>query len=362
MWAKAMRNRSSIFSSSTVKSIPKAKGTLIVSLVLIVCALAMGARLLYPFMRMNNSRIGTVLRYLEGRLADEGAEYDLVVFFGSSRFQTAIDLERLDEVSGSDGVVFLNLSQPSMGPWHYAKVFGHVRGSLARVRVVVFEVSPWMFNRNALHPIKGGPLKLHDEVDKWGTFRERMEIGGTAGRLKAVAFGVIPRYPLSEWVKAVRGLAPVNELTIPAYRRDERLADTLRVDPVFKAENISVAHLSNFEFDDSEAQTLEQLVEKLSSGGARVFVVHPPVRAAYYDYLDRTEGAPAEFRRYKEFFESLSEKCGVLYWDTPADCGFDESIFLDYGHMTREGAAAFTSLVYSEIEGTIERAAAAGSR
>jgi hypothetical protein len=324
--------------------------------VMLGVALLGGALSINPFMKLHNSRIGKVVRFLDGKLDAAAPDEKFVLFFGSSRFQTAVDLEVVESSMGADDVTFLNLSQPDMGPWHYTAVFRNVSSSLTPARLVVLEISPWMFNRNHLHHIdRNRRFTFHDEMDIWGTFDERRERGGLAARLKSSVVGLVPRYPLMKWIQTWSDRGPIDRLKVPVYRTDPSKAAKLKADPVFMAENISTAHLADFEFYASEAQLFASLLTELSRQGIGVCVVHPPVRSSYYSYVQDDESRRAGFAKYRKFVDGLSQQYKVVYWDTPDQCGLDESIFLDYGHMSIDGAAAFTEKLVSEIGDEITR-------
>jgi len=45
----------------------------------------------------------------------------------------------------------------------------------------------------------------------------------------------------------------------------------------------------------------------------------------------------------------------TLFWQTPADAGLDDSIFVDYGHFTLNGARVFSGIIAAGMEDAIRR-------
>jgi poly-D-alanine transfer protein DltD len=317
-----------------------------------ICLLFVGGWIVNPFINAHHTRTGLVLRCLESNLQQASDEHEFVLFFGSSRFQSAIDIQTFAQISRNEKLAFLNLAQPNMGPWHYSVVLKNVGTSLSRIRLIVFEISPWMFNKNALTPRTTERFLHRDEVDSWGTWQERLEIREMDQRLEAMTVGMVSRHPLSAWITAFQSLDPVYELDAPEYRIDASAEEKLRSDPYFRAEYLSKYHLHEFEFDQGQKNTLEKLLEQLDSVGIAVLLVHPPVKSEYYDYLDTDHRYRAEFLKYESALEKLPSD--LAYWETPFDCGLDDAIFLDYGHLSRGGSADFARRLYAEMKGIVE--------
>jgi tetratricopeptide (TPR) repeat protein len=50
------------------------------------------------------------------------------------------------------------------------------------------------------------------------------------------------------------------------------------------------------------------------------------------------------------FLHSLeTDRILSIIWQTPGDCGLDESAIIDYGHFSNEGAYAFTQRLFNEL-------------
>lgn len=78
------------------------------------------------------------------------------------------------------------------------------------------------------------------------------------------------------------------------------------------------------------------------------------MRSEYYNYLDTDPRYRSEFEKYKTFIKSFSNKHQVIYWETPPDAGLDNSIFVDYGHFSKEGAVLFTRHLSAEINQALQ--------
>ena len=52
-----------------------------------------------------------------------------------------------------------------------------------------------------------------------------------------------------------------------------------------------------------------------------------------------------EFGNYMDFLETELSTRTVFSWKTPKECGLDESIFVDYGHMSQAGAVLYSRML-----------------
>ncbi len=349
-----MLRPSSIFSFNTIKTFPKPTRAFYWSILWLGCLIFIGNLLLKPFLNIHTSRIGKVIIYLNTTFNEESDKNKFVLFLGSSRFHSAINIKTLTEISHVKNISFLNISRPSMGPWHYSVVLRNTEMPLSRVKQIFLEISPWMFNANALHPISKESFQLRDEILKWGNIQERLEIKETTQRIEAMTISMIPRNPLSDYILVLNESEPIIDLVIPELEANQNSEKVLGDNPNFRAENISRCHLYKFEFLQSEANKLLELIRELERSGVAVSIIHPPVRSEYYNYLDTDRRYRAEFEKYKNFIKSFSDNHQVIYWEKPVDCGLDNSIFVDYGHFSKEGSILFTRRLSVEINHLIE--------
>lgn len=223
----------------------------------------------------------------------------------------------------------------------------------SRVKLIVLEISPWMFNANAID-FDGNKMYPTPLLNQWGTIRERLTIKKMSQRIQAITINIVPRNPLSKYIAPFQDAKPIFELPKPEYHENLKALDQLRNDPKFMVKNISRTHLNEFKLYQDQANTLAELIKKINSFGVEVILVHPPVRSDYYDYFDIYPMQREEFEKYKSFIKSFSDKHQVIYWETPVDCGLDDSIFVDYGHLSKEGAILFTKRLSTEIKKAIK--------
>ena len=348
-----MRRLLSIFSFNTIKAFPILTRAFYWSILWIGCLILTANFFLKSHMNISTSRIGKAITHLNNSLNEKNNNKEFVLFLGSSRFQTAINIRTLAEMSHIKNITFLNPSRPSMGPWHYSVILRNTEMPLSRVKHVFLEISPWMFNANALNPITKESLQLRDEILKWGNIQERLEIKETTQRIEAMTIGMMPRAPLLDFISVLKEPEPVIE-TVPEFEANQNSEKVLGDNPYFKAENISKCHLYKFEFLQSEANKLLELIRELERFGVAVSLIHPPVKSEYYYYLDTDSRYRSEFEKYKNFIKRFSNKHHVIYWETSPDAGLDNSIFVDYGHLSREGSILFTRRLGVEINHFIE--------
>jgi hypothetical protein len=56
------------------------------------------------------------------------------------------------------------------------------------------------------------------------------------------------------------------------------------------------------------------------------------------DVIYMNPGYLATYRKCLQFIHGLeNEKVRSIIWETPKDCGLNDSIFIDYGHFSKEG-------------------------
>ena len=80
-------------------------------------------------------------------------------------------------------------------------------------------------------------------------------------------------------------------------------------------------------------------------------LVHPPFNEGFYASMAepnlraRYESLIADIRNH------VASEMDFIYWETAADCGLDDSIFLDFGHFSKEGAERFTAKLHEAVAG-----------
>ncbi len=356
-----MPSRSSIFSSSSLPGLPSLKPSAllalgIVLLLLIASVAVTGGRA----WKMNGSRIGKIVRCLEQNLENSAADDEkLVVFMGSSRFHSAIHPATFNELDSTGSMRFLNLAQPSFGPWQALVILRETTQSLDNIDMLVLEINPWTFNRSIINPVTRIPEDYPHEFDVWASFDERNAVESLDVRSRLMA-NYIPRRTLREYVNLATGkLEPVADtIPPPLYHSDQADEDRRREDSNFFPENISRYHLTEYTFSSRKAAILEELLAFCDDNGIRVVLVHPPVKATYYDYVLNDERRRTEFENHRRFIQGLQHKYPVFFWETPEDCQLDDQVFIDYGHFSFEGALAFSRHLARQLRDVFDNEAA----
>ena len=87
--------------------------TVIWTILFIVIGILIYDRLVY-WRDLQNTRIGRVTQALSANIAQMEDNENLVIFMGSSRFHSAIDVDELTLIDGNRQTVFLNLAQSSI--------------------------------------------------------------------------------------------------------------------------------------------------------------------------------------------------------------------------------------------------------
>ncbi len=350
-----MRNRSSIFSFSTLRELPLPSRSFLVAtaIVLLSVALMHGFRetLLVRDLRPE-ARLANAIRYLRSQA---GAR-PRVLFLGSSRTQSGIVPEAFAEASGIPRAQILNVAEPSWGAWHALVLLKHAPHVLASVETVFVELTTGSFNENAVHPITHEPAGNPDEFDAWATYSERVQARNAYGRdrlLVESALALTQRKNLNFWCKIgkqiLRREPGKGEMRPPIFHQEADKAAQLAADPHFEATTISRYHFHNFQFSQREVAVFRELLAFLREHDMEVVIFHPPVRAAYYDYLASDPRMQREFEKFRGFARELATEYRVVYWETLEDAGLDNSAVLDYGHFSREGALRLTRRLYAQI-------------
>jgi len=348
-----MRNRSSIFSFDTLQERPwpskpfgVAAATVLLSVILVQ---VLGDTLL---VRDPNSRLANAIRYFRSQ---EQAQ-PKVLFFGSSRTHSCVDPETFARESGIPRSEVLNLAQPSWGPWHALVLLRHAPEALASVETAFVELTPDPFNENVLHPITHRPVRSVDEFDAWSTYPERVQARDLYTRGKLLAEYVFPiqqRRNLITWLQIGKQIVLnrpwEGEMPPPVYHDDAKKVARLAADPAFEATTISRYHLHDFHFSNEEAAIVRKLLAFLRERGIEVVIFHPPVQAAYYDYLASDSRMQSEFGKLRGFVRDLAREYRVVYGETLEDWGLDNSAVVDYGHFSRAGALWFTRQLCASI-------------
>jgi len=349
-----MRNHSSIFSFSTLQELSGLRKSLGLSLAAVLAFTAA----MHPLgaiinMRDPESRIANSIRYLRSQEATRPR----VLFFGSSRTMSCVDAETFARETGMPPRAVLNVARPDMELWETLVILRNAPSILDSVETVFIEAIPVSFNDNAVHPRTHQRARCPAEFATWATWRERLRLSDPALRYELLAghvFSLTYRRNLVRWVKIGKAILTrepwAGDMSPPPFHADPEKAAILARDPVFQAVTVSRCHLRNYHFCKQTAMTMQELLTLLRRRGVNVVVLHPPAQKEYYDYVVSTPQRLTEFEKYRSFMSDLAEECQTICWEKVEDCGLDDSVLVDYGHFSRDGAIAFTKRVSDEIQ------------
>ena len=254
-----MRSRSSIFNFKFAAALTVT--TLILGVAYLwVCNL--------PHVKRWNTRVGSVIDCLEANLIEaDRADFDIVLFMGSSRLHSCVDTKMLDDLDPTGTMAFVNLAQSGMGPWEADVVLRNTRHDLDRIKAVVLEVNPWTFNDHRRHPVTGKPLKYPFEFDVWASIAERWSIDSLRSKVRLSAT-FVPRRSLRDWCAILShdfSTEIPRALPRPEYHHDEDALAEIRHKREFEFANIAPMHLHQYEFSHGKLDRFNSLLTRLEA-------------------------------------------------------------------------------------------------
>jgi len=255
----------------------------------------------------------------------------------------------------------LNWSQPSTGWWEYSKIFKRVDLDALDIRCLIIEVNPWTFTTYSQHPITKKRSKYRRETENWGNTEDILATTRLADGMELAYRMYLPRRSLLNWIGTVRLQLRKSEalaLEPPWYHSDMEAEAKQRDNPDFFPENISRCHMLDYKFSNNRTKRFEQFLQDISDQGHEVILVHPPVVAEYYEYVNSDEKRRREFEKHKKFLDDLSSKYVFVNWQIPMDAELTDDIFVDYGHFSFSGASLYSQLLARTLGKNIEQAVA----
>jgi hypothetical protein len=314
-------------------------------------------RLTLPY--NNSSRIGKIVRSLWANKANKKNEAT-ALFIGSSRFHSCIVASIFNEYAQKKGIdiSFHNLAQSNMDYWEYSRVFTYVLPSSLNTKLVVIEVSPQTFNAKRRNPITKEIIKYPREFEHWASLEEILSTESLGIKIELLYKKLVPRQSLKDrlWtLKNIINTDAINpDLPIPEFHYDKDKEMKLRKDPTFFPENISRHHMMNYYFSDKKKDSFLKFLCNLRNQGCEVIIVQPPVKEQYFDYIRSDADMLKEYQQHIAFLKQLSLDYVLINWQTPDMANLNESVFVDYGHFTLEGAKQFSGLLLSSIKEQID--------
>ena len=350
-----MFNRLSIFSFDTLKGIPRPTRPFFLCVFILIIA---GSMLSINRGNIEKSipkyhTITPVLSYIDNYCIDSPK----VAFFGSSRFVSCIKTDIFAKLSDIAPSNVLNLSLGSGSFWEANIIYRQQSELYNDCSLVIIDIEPWMFNKNIIHPIFKKQIPYEPYFTVWASLQERLEFNGIATKASLVSDFFWPlseRRSFPEWFDAFSALKNNQNkranLSIPTYQYNAKEYQALASSQNFEAFSIANDHLNNFEFAKHKADSLQNLVKQFEKQCDHIVLLQPPVRKKYMDVIYNNPDYHATYKQVLAFIHSLeNDKVDSIIWETPSDCGLDDSVFIDYGHFNLHGAQKFTEILYNNL-------------
>jgi len=345
-----MFNHLSIFSFDTLTEIPKPNRVFILTVIILLVVRFIVSNNGITFENMaENSNLAPVMNYIEksNRFEPE------VIFFGSSRFQSCINSDLFSRLLSKDKMDVVNLSVASGTAWEASLLCRKYPWITESVQLIIIEVEPWMFNANMVHPILKKRYEIEPYFQRWATLEERLAIPDIKIKTKLLINYLWPFYEkrsLISWYSTIQHFSSSNDksanLPYFIYHYNQRAAKALAAHPAFKARPIAQCHLSNFEFAYHKGNYLLTVLDYLKNTKAKIVLLQPPVRKEYMDVIYNNPQYLSTYKKIRSFLQTLKSKTvEIVIWETPENCGLNNSIFIDYGHFNKKGADLFTKVL-----------------
>ena len=350
-----MFNRLSIFSFNTIEEFPRPTRSFFLCLFILLVA---GSLLSINRDNIEKSipkyqTITPVLLYIDNYCI----ESPKVAFFGSSRFVSCIKTDIFAKLSDIAPANVLNFSLGSGSFWEANVVYRERPELYNNSSLIIIDVEPWMFNKNMRHPVYKKILPYQPYFPIWASLKERTEPPGIGSKTSLVFdffWPVTERRSFPDWYAAIKTLTNSQNvsagLSIPTYQYNAAEYQSLATAPNFSAYSIAHDHLNNYEFAKYKANYLRHLVKRFEKQCDHIVLLQPPVRKEYMDVIYNNPDYLATYKQVLTFIHSLeNKKVSSIIWETPAGCGLDDSVFIDYGHFNLNGANKFTGILYNKL-------------
>lgn len=282
--------------------------------------------------------------------ATTGKARSEIALIGSSLMRYGIQEKVLTRALGEPDLLALNLALDAASPWEELRLIEGMVPSRARnKKIAIVEInrismdastplSPYgamRLEREGVHPRKAGLEELRESL--WTEVPPRQDLTTWLQRISYGAIG--PRIPglIRVPPAPARTLWTVNEMA----RRRAVQAMT----PHAAAKPLHDRKLSD------APHGLRLAVAALKRRGFRVMLLQTPLHSAFFDTLASFPGHEEAERAYRAAVLD-PQKTGadeVLAFDRAAEIGGDDTIFVDYGHMTPEGSTLLTERVAEHL-------------
>jgi len=269
---------------------------------------------------------------------------------GTSRVGLGVEQELLAELTGWQ-VLKLPLSAGT--PWDFVKLMEREERALDGVTIVIMDAEVYQLNDNCA--TRGGDRG--PRLASYSDFAQNGEPVGSVGRALQEVWPIDrERRTAIKWKEGLLSALYRGRSFVPMDDRWRRYDEGLEPPANDGMAPAAAAgrHLREFAFSESMAQVWRDLANDCDREGVHLIVIMPPLQSAYLEAVDSNPTWREGYRSSMEFFESLATSPGVsvLLTDTPGAAGLsgdDDSLFMDYGHMTHAGATLYTRWLAERI-------------
>lgn len=347
-----MHNRLSIFSFNSLTFFPfPTKAAIIAFVVCLSIFLSIHMFYIDIIKRIKTDRISQRIHILNSTKVPK------LVFCGSSRMGSCIDEKTFARDLGLDEAQIINLSGGAMEHWEYLCILRNSDTKIFADTIAIIEINPWTFNKNIWHPVLHEPMGYGSEFPRWANFWERLNYPYPypEDRWKMVLghFTLLGlRGPIYEWAGQLKGLAKKwpEKIPAPVYHEDREKEISLGNNSNFNAENISHYHMKDYQFCEYRKQIFEKLLSLLSQKEYRIVILHLPLRKEYYNYVLQSPGLLLEYNKHEEYLKYLAKHYHCIIFKIPEDMSLTSSVFVDYGHFSKEGCVMFSKRLGVELK------------
>jgi len=351
-----MARRSSISSFRIgVNEIPLPSGAVIVALaVLVVFAAALaylgGWQFGEPPTRAYPTLTEQALRY-NRTPSDSGDE---ILLLGSSLMRLGVVEDALSKDLDRPHLRVMNLAMDGAGPWEDLRLLARLhRSTTAGARLAVIEVNRASFDAR-LTANEYGEAKV-----ALASYTGSISLSRLAAMVRFEAFP--PRQDITYWVQEFRygflaSAAPSMVATPTAPPRVLWSVDAETQRRAVRAMTPAVAGkaLLGWRLSSDKVMALRELVRELHARKFSVILLQTPVHSAYLEYWGQgPDGSDdAATWRSKVLDRASTGADAVLALDDAKAMDATDAVFIDYGHMTRDGALIQTALLAHFIQKT----------
>jgi hypothetical protein len=253
-----------------------------------------------------------------------------------------------------------DVGQFSLGagtPWDALVLFRRNTTLLDEVRLVVLDISPWQMGEAVWDVIYNRFL--------WNaTLSERWQ---APGRRKFEAVGdwlwpcLTERREMRMWLLGLQGLARPHSEPTTAADADERnpywraYADPQQREQAMTrskfSPEVAAEGMAQFRWSADMERAVHALLALLSEHHVPVLLHQQPLHPRFFASVEQHAEARDNYSAYSSFVRSLAgPDVHVQIWETPEEAGIRAEQFLDYGHLGRPGAEAYTRTIARLID------------